>query len=188
MTWCCFSGITRFELCLLACKTTTPLPRSSLLRAFYVNQGYFFPFEIFFPTISVSPAKKGDYWNLCLIFIFCLILDILPCGFINEQILRGEIAHSSFTTSKTFSSKTFSSSKIFLSKTLFVSQDLDPQALASLTGPYIYFCLSNPIGLLKVLLAMLPLSIFLQSLTRSRLKIGTCTKSITTCRVVDSCQ
>lgn len=97
------SDITRFELCLLACKTTTPLPRGSLLRAYNANQVYFFPFGIFFPTISVSPAKKGDYWNLCLIFIFCLILDILPCGLINEQILRGEIAHSSFTTSKTFS-------------------------------------------------------------------------------------
>lgn len=176
MTWCCFSDITRFELCLLACKTTTPLPRGSLLRAFNVNQGYFFPFGIFFPTISVSPAKKGDYWNLCLIFIFCLILDILPCGLINEQILRGEIAHSSFITSKTFSLY------------LFVSQILDPQALASLTGLYIYFCFLNPIGLLKVQLALLPLSIFLQSLTPPRLKIGTCTKSITTCKVVDSCQ
>ena len=177
MTWCCFSDITRFELCLLACKTTTPLPRGSLLRAFNVNQGYFFPFGIFFPTISVSPAKKGDYWNLCLIFIFCLILDILPSGLINEQILRGEIAHSSFTTSKTFSLY-----PICLPNLGASSPGLPHRSI------YIYFCFLNLIGLLKVLLALLPLSIFLQSLTPPRLKIGTHTKSITTCRVVDSHQ
>lgn len=77
VTWGWFSATIRIELYLLLYKITSLLPRDSLLKTWDITKAS--PFGIFFTPIFVSPTKKWDYWSICLIFIFCLVLSLLPC-------------------------------------------------------------------------------------------------------------